>query len=161
MIFNKEVWLVGKGSSIHRYDWKQAGQRICINDSVFVVPDPDAAIAIDYPILDLYRKKLDPRIYVLRKQSHVNWEFPHMVLFNYNDHAPFDRTSTSVIALQVLWSLGVETFHMVGFDSFQGDLSYAEGVLPGKSENLFKINTAIINVLDKIKVRTVWEHTTL
>lgn len=158
-----DVWLVGKGPSLSKYDWSQVtGPVVCINETVFVVPVATMAVAIDYNVLDKYQEANIPQL-VLRKATHRRYVFQHMFLWTYQDHAPGPKTGTATIATQILYTCGARRIHYVGFDSVDGETAYDNNIkaIKGEGTNMdgFRsINTCLLNVIQGLGIEAVWEH---
>ena len=158
----KEVWLVGKGPSIQGYDWQDTEHpRVCINETVFVVPSPDAAIAIDYDVLDKY-KEAKLKVLVYKKNTHQQYTFANEYVYFFKD-ITISRHATAPIAIELLYNLGARIIHFVGFDSMDGETDYAASIVAmkaqGKNKDGYKrINIEIMKVIDQLGVTPIWEH---
>ena len=149
----EELWLTGKGPSLLTYNWQGDETTVCINESVFHVPNPFAAIAIDYEVLDKYAG-LD--CIVMRKSRHTQYRFNNMWTCYMSD-ANLSSHATAVIATQLLYKWGARTIHYVGFDAIDGDIRYADG-LSGKEGNLVTTCEDLLKVINLLQVNAIWEH---
>jgi uncharacterized protein YkvS len=149
----EEVWLTGKGPSLLSHKWQGHETIVCINESVFYVPNPFAAIAIDYDVLEKY-KDLD--CIVIRKWRHAQYHFKNMWLW-YKQDANLSQHATAVIATQLLYKWGARTIHYVGFDAIDGCIEYAKG-LNGNIKKLNEICDDLLKVIGLLGIQPVWEH---
>jgi hypothetical protein len=158
----QEIWLAGKGVSLFTYDWGKANEyRIGINHAACYVPKCYGAFALDYEVLDYYKKYLDTSITVYRKRSHIDYDFENMILWD-KTIAP-NIFATSVAAVQVFYSYGCRVMHMVGFDSIDGDCSRPEEIVKvsgiGKVSHYHTINNVLLEVIAKLSdLKIIWEH---
>ena len=156
----EEVWLVGKGPSLDSYDWSQAtGPKICINETVFLVPDPYAVIAIDYDVLD---KLLGTDCIVMRKNRHTKYQFKNQWIW-YMADVGLSTHATAPIAIQLLYKWGVRKIHFVGFDAVDQVTGYADLVLAIAAEGANmdgykKISSEVLKVIEHLNITPVWEH---
>lgn len=154
-----EVWIAGKGPSVDRYDWSQAGHcRIAINEAVFVIPEPWAVFAIDYNVLE---KLNGIKIPVIMKEKQSSYRFPKEWLWTY-DQAEGHVASIDTLVM-LLGPMGVKRIHFVGCDSFDGEAGYAPSIIKiggeGSNTDQYKaINKSLQNTLLKYKIAPVWEH---
>ena len=160
----KEVWLAGKGPSLDKYDWSVANKfRVGINESAFLIPDCFAAIAIDYNVLDQYIKRLDPRILVLRKITHINYTFVNKELWEPGVHVQ-KVNSTAPVAVQLLHHYGARIIHFVGFDSMGGGCTnYSDKIVKNNwkgtcGDGFKRINGQLQQVIDRLNIKAIWEH---
>lgn len=147
------VYIVGKGPSLLSHQWQGDETAVCVNQSVYHVPNPFAAIAIDYDVLDEYIKRPPPCL-IMRKSSHTGYKFPIMWLW---DMPKLSSHATAVIATQLLYNHGVRSISYVGFDAIDGVLDYANG-LSGKVENLDAISRELLSIVDRLNITAIWRH---
>ena len=144
-----EVWLVGKGRSIDTFSWESKLPYVCINESVFICPKPTAVLAVDARVLE----KLNGLDCVVMKNiKNRRYSYKYEYQWNHKQHANITCVGSGPIALQVLHSLGVRIFHLIGFDSLDGDNSYSERVqgTGGNKDNFKNINKAFGEVMEKL-----------
>ena len=160
-----EVWVLGKGPSLDRYDHSKRGYTIGINETAYL-KNTDAAIAIDYPILHKYLDNLkQDNILVLRKITHRTYIFKHMWLFEYNTHAPYVsyRTGTASILTQLLGYIGVKKIHYVGFDAIDGTGGYSGSILRNdakgcNTDGYRLISASVLGAISAFSIEAEWEH---
>lgn len=165
--FPEEIWVAGKGPSLDWYDWSQAGPvRVCINESVYLVPGASHCIAVDYDVLKKYKAQLPEGVQVLRKASHKDYYFDNMWCWEYEKHAPVHKIGTATILLQVAYRLGARRMHLVGFDSVDStapSTSYAQCIaginaVGDNKDNFRRINQSLFAVIEMHNLDIVWEH---
>ena len=149
----EEVWLTGKGPSLDSYKWQGHETVICVNETVFCVPNPFAAIAIDYAVLDKYHEL---QCIILRKSSHTQYQFENMWIWNMSD-ANISSHATAVIATQLLCNWGTTTIHYVGFDAIHGNTTHAKG-LTGNRSTYPQISVDLLGVIHLLGITPIWEH---
>ena len=160
-----EVWIAGKGPSLDTFDWSKAGvYRFGINETAFIIPFCFGTFAIDYHILNKYKKSLNSNIIVFRKFTHIDYEFPRMFLWDRNMMK--DAHATLCIAIQVLHHLGARKFHFIGCDSMNQISGYAKSIIningQGDNKDSYRtINQHIQDTLIRLKVEVIWEHQSL
>ena len=160
---SSEVWLAGKGPGLDRYDWSKAGAcRVAINESVYLIPDPSHAIALDYAAQEKYMASLPKGIIVFRKQDHRAYRFPRMILYKQSATVPLVKC-TAAIAIQLIAAYGGKVIHFVGFDSLvNGQSQYADSIKHLKAEGINadgfeQINKYILAAINSTGIRPVWE----
>lgn len=161
----REVWLAGKGPGIDTYDWSQAGEcRVCVNESVYLVPSPTHAIALDYGVQEKYMQSLPSGLIVFRKQDHRAYRFSRMLLYKRDRNIRLVKC-TAAIAIQLIAYYGGKIIHFVGFDSLVGKTSnYADSICAMRAEGInndcFKqINAYILAAINTTGVTPMWEDT--
>ena len=165
----KEIWLAGKGTSLDKYDWSQAGDcRIGINETAFLVPKCTGAIAVDFNVLKKYRK-LPPEMLVYRKSTHVKYQYPNMYIWTKGVEA-HNLHATAPIAIQLFNYLGAQIIHFVGFDSYSEQTNkhkarpdFADCIKKISGEginmnNYRKINLVMSKLIIKLGLTAIWEH---
>lgn len=158
----ENIWIAGKGPSLDTYNWSRANKyRFCINETIYIVPEPWAVFAIDYCVLDKFLEKPFPKeILVFRKHSHTKYVFPKMYLWTQEEVKIY--FATVICAVQVLKGLGAKRIHFVGFDSIDNNLDFAKSVdninAKGRSENYHKINELLLKVIKDLNLEAIWEH---
>lgn len=106
-----EVWVSVDG---RHFDWSKAGWcRVGIGEGVFSIPNCWATLSTDYEILEQYVLHLDSKIVVLKKCSHINYQFQNELTWCNNIK---DKSNDSLIALQLLQVMGAKKVHMVGYN---------------------------------------------
>lgn len=162
----QDCWLAGKGPSLDSYDWSKANKyRYCINETVFVVPEPFAAIALDYSVLDKYRDaKL--QTLVLRKNIHYMYTFTCMRIWSKGIEAT-NLYSTAVLAVQLLKHYGHKRIHFVGFDSVTLNEKPPNLESAGSIQKIGAIgivgkypaiNVELHKIIEETGIEPVWEH---
>jgi len=163
VMFAPKVALIGKGKSLESYKGS-CYQDVCINETVYLVPDPYACIAIDYKVLDKYTKVPPPCI-IMKKRQHKKYSFPNEELWDYT-LCPHGKHATAPIAIQVLQHYGVKEILFVGFDAIDGDPDYCDGVIKneyqGTNRDGYKrISSETLRILDCTGVEAEWFHRSL
>jgi hypothetical protein len=156
-----DCWLAGKGPSLDKYDWSKANEyRYCINETVFVVPNPYAAIALDYAVLDKYREAGLGTL-ILRKSSHVGYSFKNQRIWSKGLEAT-NLYSTAVLAVQLLAFYGHTRIHFVGFDSMDNCLDIAASIESIGAVSIVSkykdINIKLLEIIAQTGIEPVWEH---
>lgn len=139
-IIGDECFLFGKGRSVDTFNYDsdtfiKCKYRVAINHSVFFVPKCWAVFYYDYDLANLFLKReseLRDTI-IFKKCTHKTYSFNNEVQWNPKDL--LIRTQTSLIAVQVLHSLGFRTFNMVGFDSMNGDINRSKRIMDFMEDN--------------------------
>jgi len=163
IILPEEIWVAGKGASFETYNWRKAGtHRIGINETAFLIPKCWGAIAIDYKVLDKYLEQLNPSITLFRKIRHDKYRFPNMYLWTPQIEAT-NLHATATIGLQIFHYLGARKMHLVGFDSVDGEGSYAKSITDigaeGDNKHGYKdVNVHLLKTIERLNIEAVWEH---
>lgn len=154
---DSEVWLAGKGPSFDKYNWGKANKyRVGINHAAFEIPKCWAAIAYDYCIQREYIKRLNPKILVFKKSTHKLFQYANEYQWEKGREAT-NLCATATVALQLLTYLGAKKIHCIGFDSIDGDYSYARSF--GDSDfDYSDINREVLKVVSEIPAEVIWEH---
>ncbi len=170
----EDVWLVGKGLSLDTFDWSAAGPcRVAVNETAFVVPEVFAAAAWDIPVLDKYRnghdhhEALPSTVWVIRFVSADRpvWfprerQFPCLFALKPDGQRVYGTGTQTLVALA---GCGARHFHMVGFDSVDGNVETADSVtkIGGKGHNYDKykrINHSLREWIKKLGLTIEWCH---
>ena len=121
-----EVVVVGKGPSLDKASWatKKPGEvRVCINESVLVVPEPDVLVFQDAPVGQRIAGRLPDKCEVLcpaivrhlLPEASVRWMYRYGT---WGDPSPDYATAPAALCvLSYLW--GVRAVTLVGFDAFK------------------------------------------
>ncbi len=120
-----QAWVFGKGPSLDQFDFDQAGVvRVCLNESVLVVPEPSYCFFMDRDVgKDLYLPEgcspvVPPGCRNLPRSfddTKFIWDWAKHCRPNY-------ATAACCIWLLGLW--GVRSIVMVGFDSMAHELQH-------------------------------------
>lgn len=157
-----EVWVAGKGRSIDKFNWGEAGYVIGLNETALVIDDCDCALAKDYSALNNYKRYLHPGTLVLLKKSLSDkYKFHKQLVWDTNEIIQ-SYYSIITVGLEVLYWFGVDTIHMVGFDSVDGDLERSPSVMAfvdgGDVKTYNRINPVLMQVIDRLPINIIWEH---
>jgi len=151
-IAKMNVFLFGKGPSIDDFISlgplkKNSDFYLCINESAYLIPEVDACIAIDYCVLDKYRKQLpNPNVLIFKKECHTQYEFPKEYQWCKGREVE-TLVATAPVAVQLLYYFGVRVITLVGFDSFISKevIEYAQSVKAIDAVGLNRDGFASIN----------------
>ena len=136
-----ECWVAGKGPSVMEYDWSKAGEVYGINHAGLVIPRCKEVFALDswcIPLLadqGLIVYTVEETIYNSDMGVPHGFSHPNVIVL---DVPPEFKAGASVLALGLLYSWGMRRYHMIGFDSRNGDHSFPReildtGTVPGPS----------------------------
>lgn len=160
----RDIWITGKGPSLDRYDWTQAGYpRLAVNEAALLV-EGCAAVCKDTRMVRIYERILPTQIPVYTKNFSTlrrlrnHRQFPMgPVLCRY----PYVN-SISMCCI-IGRHFGYNRLHIIGCDMIDGIPGYAEcakqvAVSHFRQDNYQHMNMLMLNLLSNLDVEIIWEH---
>ena len=152
-----KAYLIGKGPSLDNYHFENDIIKMAINEAALVIPNC-LAVCADVKMIKRYAEILPINIPVYHRKNIYYRRLTKHKQYPMNMQ---DVVCSAILGIKILYQWGYTHIHFVGFDSMDGNNTYADIVKPYTLYGPGRLSALVSHVLNTIKelnVVATWEH---